>query len=409
MKQLFILFAAIILIVLQSCCNTDKAFIEDNVQFAEQQLNNAVNAIEKDGKFPRSIKKDRTVGFVGAYDWTSGFFPGSLWYLYELSGNEQWKQEAQRTTHWLEKIQHFTGNHDIGFMLSCSYGNGFRLTNNPDYQTILINGAESLSTRYDSITKVIRSWDFKGGTKDGHVWQYPVIIDNMMNLELLFLASDFSGNEKYRNIAIQHANTTIKNHFRDDFSTYHVVDYDTISGAIRGRYTHQGLSHESSWARGQAWGLYGYTMCARETGDASFLQQAEHIADYIMHHPNLPADKVPLWDYHAKDTTFYPTWIEKLPPLTEAWRDASAATITCAALFDLSQLSETKGADYYQFAERLLHNLSQHYRSTSNKYFVLEHSVGNLPSNSEVDVPINYADYYYLEALVKFKNLTSSK
>lgn len=409
MKQLFILFTAIILIVLQSCCSSDKVFIDDNVQFAEQQLTNAVNAIEKDGKFPRSLKKDSTLGFVGAYDWTSGFFPGSLWYLYELSGDEHWKQEAQRTTHWLEKIQHYTGSHDIGFMLNCSYGNGLRLTDNSDYKTVLINGAEALTTRFDTITMVTKSWDFQGGTKDGHSWQYPVIIDNMMNLELLFLASELSGNEKYRKIAIQHANTTIKNHFREDYSTYHVVDYDTLTGAVRGRYTHQGLSHESSWARGQAWGLYGYTMCARETNDPTFLKQAENIADYIMHHPNLPADKVPLWDYHALDTSYYPTWMDRLPPLTEAWRDASAAAITCSALFDLSKLNKANGEKYYAFAKELLHNLSKDYRSTNNPYFVLEHSVGNLPSHSEIDVPLNYADYYYLEALVKYKKSTENK
>ncbi|MBR8535797.1 glycoside hydrolase family 88 protein [Carboxylicivirga sediminis] len=396
----------ILLLLANACTSPKEKFIEDNVAFAQMQLDAALNAMKEDSvvrKFPRSVKTDGSIVYVGPYDWTSGFFPGSLWYLYELNGDVRWQQEASRTTEWLDKIQYYTGNHDVGFMINCSYGNALRLTGNAAYQQVLINAAESLSTRFSPVTGVIKSWG-GGKTRDGHVWQYPVIIDNMMNLELLFKASELSGNDKYRNIAIQHANTTIENHFREDYSSYHVLDYDTITGEVRGRYTHQGYSHESSWARGQAWGLYGFTLTHRATGDEKYLKQAESIADYIINHPNLPDDRVPLWDYHVKDDAYAPSWVAEMPQQEEPSRDASAAAITCSALFELSQVSD-KGDVYYAFAKELLQNLSAHYRSVNNPYFILEHSVGYLAANSEVDVPLNYADYYFLEALLRFKQL----
>ncbi|MBS2212203.1 glycoside hydrolase family 88 protein [Carboxylicivirga mesophila] len=401
-------FLLTLLLLINACTSPKQKFTEDNLAFAQMQLNAALNAMKEDsvvGKFPRSVKKDGSIAYVGPYDWTSGFFPGSLWYLYELNGDAHWQQEAILTTEWLDKIQYYTGNHDVGFMINCSYGNALRLTGNTAYQQVLINAAESLSTRFSPVTGVIKSWG-GGKTRDGHVWQYPVIIDNMMNLELLFKASELSGNNKYRNIAIQHANTTINNHFREDYSSYHVLDYDTITGEVRGRYTHQGYSHESSWARGQAWGLYGFTITHRATGDESYLKQAEHIADYIINHPNLPDDRVPSWDYHVKDAAYAPSWVAEMPQQEEPSRDASAAAITCSALFELSQVSD-KGDVYYAFAKELLHNLSDHYRSVDNPYFILEHSVGYMAANSEVDVPLNYADYYFLEALIRYKHLNN--
>ena len=391
--------------LLASCTNRKQEYIQSNVEFAEGQLKCALNAMEKAGRFPRSICKNGDLGSVGPYDWTSGFFPGSLWYMFELTGDESWKLEAERTTEWLDPIQFYKGSHDVGFMLNCSYGNGLRLTNNEKYKQVLINGAESLCSRFNSVTKTIKSWN-GGGTKDGKRWQFPVIIDNMMNLDLLFLASNLSGNEKYRNIAITHARQTMKYHFRNDYSSYHVVDYDTITGKVRGRYTHQGYSHESSWARGQAWGLYGFTSCYRETEDSEFLHQAEKIADYIINNPNLPEDMVPLWDYNVEDPAYKPSWIDKLPKLEKSWRDASAAAITCSALFELSEFSKVNGAKYRDVAKQILLSLSNKYKADAkvNKYFILSHSVGNIPSHSEIDVPINYTDYYFLEALVRYKN-----
>jgi chondroitin AC lyase len=224
----------------------------------------------------------------------------------------------------------------------------------------------------------------------------------MMNLDLLFTASKLTGNNWYRDVAIAHANTTMKNHFRGDFSCYHVVDYDTICGEVRGKYTFQGYSNESSWARGQAWGLYGFTSCARETGDLKYMEMAEKIAAYIINHPNLPDDGIPLWDYHVEEPDYVPTWIDRLPKLEKSWRDASAAAITSSAMFELGRL--TNNHSYTEFAIKLLYSLGNSYTSASNNYFILEHSVGNLPKHDEINTPLNYADYYFLEALLRFKH-----
>ncbi len=407
MKSIGIILLVGVLFLFTNCTNTKNAFVQKNVEFAEAQLGEALKATDKHGRLPRSIRKNGELRTVGPYDWTSGFFPGSLWYLYELTGDDKWKKEAERTTELLDSVQYFTRTHDVGFMLYCSYGNGLRLTNKDAYKQVLINGAESLCTRYSEITQTLKSWNSGGGTKDGAIWQYPVIIDNMMNLDLLFAASRLSGNERYRDIAIAHAHQTIKNHYREDFSSYHVVDYDTITGGVRGQYTHQGYSHESSWARGQAWGLYGFTLCYRETGEEIFLKQAEAIADYMINHPKLPDDNVPLWDYHVEEPAYTPSWLDKLPKLEKPWRDASAASITCSALLELSQISEKNRGKYQKTAEQILFSLSNHYKADAEKIpcFILDHSVGNIPSHSEIDVPINYADYYFLEALVRYKTL----
>jgi uncharacterized protein YyaL (SSP411 family) len=234
----------------------------------------------------------------------------------------------------------------------------------------------------------IRSWDH---SKDK--WDFPVIIDNMMNLELLFWASRQTGDPQYYNIAVKHAETTLANHFRADYSSYHVVDYDTLTGKVLKKTTHQGYSDASAWSRGQAWGLYGYTMCYRETGIVSFRYQAEKIANFILQNPNLPEDKIPYWDFGA-------------PANLQTPRDVSAATVTASALLELAKLVPSKKDNYLQAAETILKNLQKDYLSKqgTNKGFLLGHSTGSFPQNSEVDTPIIYADYYYLEALVRQKN-----
>jgi len=240
--------------------------------------------------------------------------------------------------------------------------------------------------------KAIRSWDFTNNGK----WQYPVIIDNMMNLELLTWASKTTGDNRFHDIAVTHANTTMENHFRDDYSCYHVVSYDTITGKPHIKMTHQGYADESAWARGQAWAIYGYTMMARETGSPEYLAQAKHIARFLMNHPNMPADKVPYWDFDA-------------PNIPDAPRDASAAAIMASALIELSQLDKSDEAkSYLDFAEQQVRSLSSpEYLAEkgTNCNFVLKHSTGHLPGNSEVDVPLSYADYYYVEALMRLKKL----
>ena len=369
-----------------------KEAIERGLQRAEKQALVMADSLKnREGRLPKTFSNGR-LQTCSCYDWVSGFYPGVLWYLYEENGNEEWKALADKFTSRLKAVQHVTTNHDVGFMLYCSYGNGFRLTGRDDYRQVLLTGAKSLSTRYNPLIKSLRSWDL---TRNG-LWQFPVIIDNMMNLELLMFAAKESGDSRFSEIAEEHARTTMKNHYRDDFSSYHVVSYDTISGLPHLKMTHQGYSDESSWARGQSWGLYGYVMMFRETGNEVYLRQAKHIADYLMRHPNMPSDKIPYWDYNV-------------PDIPDTYRDVSAAAIMASALIELSSLDESPAASsYLDFArEQLITLSSDEYLAEegSNGGFILKHGVGFLPGNSEIDVPLSYADYYYVEALVRMNRL----
>lgn len=378
-----LLFIALLAI---SCQETKDNWYNNAISKAEKQLLEAAKNYTPENN-PRSIKPDGTVRLTHVRDWTVGFFPGTLWYMYELTNNENLKNEAIRYTEALDSIQYFTYTHDLGFMLYCSYGNAYRLTGDDNYKKVLIRGAQSLASRYNPTVGCIRSWDFGE-------WQYPVIVDNMMNLEYMCWASKTTNDDIYKKMSISHADKTIANHFREDFSSYHVVSYDTITGAPIQKQTHQGYADETSWARGQAWGVYGYTMMYRETKNEKYLDMAQKIAGYIMNLENMPSDKIPYWDYHA-------------PNIPEAPRDASAAAVTASALFELSTYV-ADGSMYYNYAEEVLKNLSKApylAEEGTNAYFILKHSVGALPNNSEVDTPINYADYYYLEALLRYKNL----
>jgi rhamnogalacturonyl hydrolase YesR len=330
--------------------------------------------------FPRTIVRD-SLKLVHSGDWTSGFFPGMLWFMYERTKKEEWKTAAAEFTALMSREPYNGDSHDVGFKAYNSYGNGLRLTKDTAYKRLIIQAAKTLSTRFNPKIGCIKSWDFH--------WPYPVIIDNMMNLELLFAATRLTGDSSFYKIAVTHANTTMKNHFRADNSSYHVVDYDTATGQVKEKNTHQGFAAESAWARGQAWGLYGYTMCYRETKNPAYLQQAERIAQFILNNPNLPADAVPYWDYNAPDKAAQP-------------RDASAAAITASALYELSGYSK-QGKTFRKAADKILQSLTSHYRSPLQGAhgFILLHSTGHKPANSEVDVPIIYADYYYLEALMR--------
>ena len=344
---------------------------------------------------PRQMPRSYVDGNFIASDirwWCSGFYPGSLWYIYEYTGDEAMRVQAERNTEKLDSLLWLKTDHDIGFQLQCSYGNGLRLTGNDAYRNVLNRGAEKLAARFSPVTGVIRSWDF---VRRGCDWQYPVIIDNMMNLELLLEAGKATGRDSLTQIALSHANTTMHNHFRDDYTTFHLVDYDSLTGAVRGRQTVQGYADNSAWARGQAWALYGYTMMFRQTGFQSYLNQAVGVADMLLR--RLPPDGIPYWDFDAP--------LDDTPP-----RDASAAAIMASAFIDLSRFTPdaNRRHAYLAMAETQLRTLaSPDYLAEpgSNGCFILKHCAGSVPDNSEVDVPLTYADYYFLEAFVRYRNL----
>jgi rhamnogalacturonyl hydrolase YesR len=321
--------------------------------------------------------------------WCSGFYPGTLLYLYEQTKDQSLLSEAERILKVLEKEKNNTSTHDLGFMMFCSFGNADRIVSKPEYKDILLTSAKSLSTRFNPKVGCIKSWDSNPS-------DFLVIIDNMMNLELLFWATRVTGDSSFYKIATTHANTTIKNHFRPDYSSYHVINYDPVTGAIKQKRTAQGYADESAWARGQAWGLYGFTATYRETKDPKYLDQANHIAQFILNHPNLPADKIPYWDFNALD-------------IPNALRDASAAAIICSALLELSgYVDEQQKKKYLSVAETILKNLSTDpYKASigTNGGFILQHCVGHMPNKTEVDVPLTYADYYFVEAMKRYKEL----
>ena len=353
---------------------------------------NKFKATKPDLVSPRSLDSSGNLKAVASRDWTSGFFPGVLWFIYEFNRDNAWKQKAQSFTANIEREKTNATTHDMGFKVYCSFGTGYMLTKDPHYKDVIIESAKTLSTRFRPITGTIRSWDFNSDK-----WMYPVIIDNMMNLELLFAATRLTGDSSFHKIAVSHANATMKNHFRPDYSSYHVVDYDTVTGKVIKKITHQGYANESAWARGQMWGLYGFTMCYRFTGDKKYLDQAEKIAAFVLNHPNMPKDLVPYWDYNA-------------PNIPNEQRDVSAAAVLASALYELSTYSKN-GKLYKQRADKVMESLTNNYRAPlgTSKGFILLHSVGSRPSNSEVDVPLSYADYYYMEAVLRAKKLKERK
>lgn len=395
-----------------SCNNKTPEWVGTALESSTQQLLSTADTLRDSGRFPRSIWSGWDIEFLAeqigpsvyakvdslrpqpsadklgklrtcdVYDWTSGFFPGSLWLAYELTGDERLLADAVDYTNKMLPATFYTGTHDLGFMVGCSYGNALRLCPNDSLKTVIIRTADNLASRFNPEIGAIRSWDFGP-------WNFPVIIDNMMNLELLFQASKLTGDNKYKDIAIRHADKTMACHFRPDMTSYHVVSYNP-DGSIETRQTFQGRSDESAWARGQAWGVYGYTVCYRETGDKKYLEFAQKIADMIISRVKTE-DHIPLWDYDA-------------PNLPTTPRDASAAAVTSSALFELcGYLPE--GHKYFDYAESILRSLSSpEYLAEpgTNCGFILKHSTGSLAHGSEIDVPLNYADYYYLESIKRY-------
>lgn len=414
MRKNIVLFISAVF-ALASCQTNPKedyGWIKKGLDVAAAQLKLTAEEVNGTGKLPRSIYKGYDMDFLcsqlekdplvfkdslralpsaeqlnkrrlcNIYDWTSGFFPGTLWYAYELTGDDTLKTQAIQYTNLLNPVRYYKGTHDLGFMINCSYGNAERLAPNDTIAAVMKETADNLCGRFNDSINCIRSWDFGS-------WNFPVIIDNMMNLDLLFTVSKNTGDDKYKNIAIKHAVKTMNNHFRPDYTCWHVVSYNN-DGTVERKQTHQGKNDDSSWARGQAWAVYGYTSCYRETKNTVFLQFAEKIADMIMEKVKTE-DAVPFWDYNAPDSPKTP-------------RDASAAAITASALIELSTLTN-EGEKYLSYAEKILKSLSSDAylaKPGENQGFILMHSTGSLPNGSEIDTPLNYADYYYLEALKRY-------
>lgn len=333
---------------------------------------------------PRSIDKDGNLVLVGPKDWCSGFFAGTLWQMYQYSHMQFWRENAVSNTWLIESAKWHKGTHDLGFMIGDSFGKAYQLTGEQSYRDVMLQAARTLCTRYSPKVGCIRSWDHNADR-----WTFPVIIDNMMNLEILFEAYKLTGDKSFYDIAVSHANVTIKNHFRDDYSSYHVVDYDPVTGTVRSRVTHQGYSDDSFWSRGQGWALYGYTMCYRYTHDLRYLEQAKNIAKFLFSLKNMPEDGIFFWD--MKD-----------PSIPDVPRDASAAALVASAFYELqAYVGAELGKQYIAYADKIVNSLIDHYQAPvgSNQGFLLLHSTGNKPANSEIDVPINYADYFYMEAL----------
>lgn len=394
-KTIFYLMTSVFLCI--SCDNKDESMEELTArvfdmaaaQFCVLDANMDSVAVANGCGFvyPRSTAQDGSLWTSDYKWWCSGFYPGSLWLVYEYTGNEKFGQMALKYQEGLEPLRYRTDDHDIGFQLMCSYGNCLRITKDTLCVPVLIDGANSLATRFDPEVGCTRSWDTPKYT-------FPVIIDNMMNLELLFKAVELGGDESLRNIAISHAYTTKMNHFREDHSAYHVLDYDPETGEIIERFVGQGYSPESAWARGQAWALYSFPMVYRFTNDPEMLEHAIDVAEYVI--SRLPEDCIPYWDFDS-------------PEIPDDVRDASAAAIMACGLIELSgYVDKGKSERYLDVAERMLRTLAgdEYLAAEGEQYgFLLKHSTGFKLRNSEVDAPLTYADYYFLEALMRWSNI----
>lgn len=386
-------FCAVVLaFAVTSCGSPIKKVIKDHVRVADVQVK-ALAAASDNGtevKIPHTFQNGK-IKFVGKSGWTSGFFAGTLWEMYALTGDKTFADYAKRQTDNLEEIKFLTSHHDIGFMMNSSFGGALEyapdLVDQKAYKDVLIQSAKSLCTRFHPGAGIIQSWN------TSEKWLCPVIIDNMMNLELLFKATQFSGDSTYWKVAVSHADKTLQNHFRPDYSSYHVVDYDPETGEIRAKQTAQGYGDETAWARGQSWGLYGFTMAYRFTKDQRYLDQAEHIANFLLTNKNMPEDLVPYWDFDC-------------PDIPNTYREVTCAAIMASAFCELYSI--TGKQLYLDSADKIITSLAKpEYRAApgENGNFILMHSCSTVPGKSEVDVPLNYADYYLLEALIRRQKL----
>ena len=383
-----------LLALLYSCSSHPNFDVDSSLNYCEEQTRKSLAVLNDTTRMPRNIlssEERKKWNCTSIYDWTSGFWPGILWYVYEYTRDNEIKKQAERYSSALfPVVDRKADNHDLGFMMFCSSGNAYRLTGEQKYKEILLRTADSLATLFDKRVGTIHSWP---GMRKQKGWPHNTIIDNMLNLELLFWASKNGGGKDLYNIAYSHALVTSQNQFREDFSTCHVVVYDTINGKRISQLTHQGYADESMWARGQAWAIYGFTMCYRETGEPSFLEVAQKAADIYL--KKLPKDYIPYWDFDV-------------PNLLNEPRDASAAAVVASGLLELSSYVKDKAkADlYFNSAVKMIEALSSPaYRSGRGNNAFLLHSTGHKPNVTEIDASIIYADYYYIEALIRLNRI----
>lgn len=386
-------------LILSSCAveKDEKLDVDSALAYCDVQIHRALEKLEEGGKIdysmqPRNILSDEkywNCRKVSKEEWTGGFWPGILWYDYEATQNDTIRVLAEKYTESLELFSRIPAyDHDLGFLVFCSYGNGYRLTHNPVYRDVILATADSLATLFNPKVGTILSWPRNVEMLGGH----NTIMDNMINLEMLFWAARNGGDRRLFDVAVSHADKTMENQFRPDYSSYHVAVYDTVTGKCIKKCTHQGYSDDSMWARGQAWAIYGYTVVFRETGNPKYLEFAERLVDTYM--KNLPDDYVPYWDFNA-------------PDIPNAPRDASAACVVASALLEMSGFyGNGKGEKYRKAAEKMLCSLSSDkYQSRERNVAFLLHSTGHWPAKSEIDASIIYADYYYIEALMRLKRL----
>lgn len=386
-----LLLSLIVMLVLGACQSPATPPAESNTEpmpaherlsaLAQRMVEDYLPQLPLDSlQIPRTVEHGKMQG-TASKSWTSGFFPGVLWQLYDVGRQDELKEAALNWQAFVEKEKLDSTTHDLGFKLYCSFGQAWRITGEERFKQIFLTAAQTLCTRYNPTVGALRSWDHHED-----LWPFPVIIDNMMNLEMLYEATRLTGDSSFYNIATQHAETTLNNHFRDDNSSYHVVSYDPLTGEVLKKNTHQGYRHESAWSRGQAWGLYGYTVAYRYTKQPEFLAQAQKIANFIFTHPRLPDDLIPYWDFDA-------------PNIPDEPRDVSAAAVAASGLFELSTYDQENAARYLDWANHILASLEKEEYQCYTAPFFLQHSVGSIPGEFEMDAPIIYAEYYYLEAL----------
>ena len=376
--------------------------VDQQLKYCHQQVEKALGQLKPYdyNMEPRNILGGQTewnCRRAVAEEWCSGFWPGILWMDYAMTGDREVLKAARGYTESLRPLAYQpVFDHDLGFIMLGSYGKGLDVCPevSAQYRPVMLAAADSLATLYNAKVGTLLSWPRHVKDYGGH----NTIMDNMINLELLFWAAQNGGSPLLKDVAVSHAVTTMRHHFRPDGSCYHVAVYDTLTGSFLRGLTHQGYADYSMWSRGQSWAIYGYTMVYRFTRDPLFLQFAQKVSDiYLKRLRETSDDMVPRWD------------MDDLRP--QAPKDASAACVVASALLELSQyLDGWRGQQYREAAEQMLADLStERYQSRDKNTAFLQHSTGHHPAGSEIDASIIYADYYYIEALIRLKQLQAKQ